>query len=419
MNPDELDELLSRSLRPSPGSSATLGDDGSLGDIVRRGRTRRRRRHAVTAALGAVGLVIAGATVISQRRPDRQRIIVTAPSPSDAPSSSVPAISTNVATSIAASTTAVPVPAPVSPSFVAVRDATFELWTPAGKVRSFVPCPAADKGCNVPVVTVVGDNVWYVVVRVDGSSAVERVGAADDAAAQVVYEPTNGARVRDVTVVSVDDVYVIESAGGATRGTLFWLHGGAREVIAADVAEVVATPAGRLAYVTPDGVVVRETSDGATRNVSFGSMASGGELVSQLSWAPTADALIFRSAGGSGTDRYLFDVAGATTLDAARPLESAAACWISDSQLGALQPAGANNATTFTGTVVAIDRVALDRSPFGSTQHRTTQIACGPDETVALVELAAGASTGDLVRLHADGSVERLGSGYSRVRSIR
>jgi len=419
VNPDELDELLSRSLRPSVAPSVGASATDALGEIVRRGRTRRRRRYAATAALGAVGLVAAGATFISQRGPDRQRVVVAAPSPSDAPSSNAPAISITVATSIAASTSAVPGPAAsAAPSFIAVRDATFELWTPAGKVRSFVPCAATDNGCNVPVITVVGDNVWYVVAHGDGSSAVERVGAADDAAAQIVYEPTGGARVRDVTVVSVDDVYVIESAGGATRGRLIRLHGGARDVIAADVAEVVATVGGRLAYVTPDGVVVRETLDSATRAVPLGSMASGGALVSQLSWAPTSDALIFRAAGGSGTDRYLLDVAGATTLDAARPLDAAAACWISDSQLAALQPAAADNATAFAGTIVAIDRVTVERSPFGSAQHRTTQIACGPDGTVALVLLGTGA-TGDLVRLRADGSVDRLGSGYSRVRSIR
>ena len=161
------------------------------------------------------------------------------------------------------------------------------------------------------------------------------------------------------------------------------------------------------------------TLDGAMRTVRIGSMASGGALVSQLSWAPTSDALIFRAAGGSVTDRYLLDVAGATTLEVARPLGAAAACWISDSQLGALQPAAASNATTLAGTVIGIDPVTLDRTPFGSAQHRTTQIGCGPDGTVALVELATSASTGDLVRLHADGSVERLGSGYTRVRSIR
>ena len=426
MNHDELDELLTRSLRPPSGSSPTSGHGGALGDIVRRGRTRRRRRNSVAAVFGAVALAVIGVGVVSGRGHDGgQRVIVgdpsvTDPSVTDASATDAPTSITATTVGIVASTTSAPVSVGSGAlSFVAVRDTTFELWTAASRVRSLVPCPATGNGCTVPVVTVVGDNVWYVVSRGDGSTAVERVSVADDAAAQVVYEPASGARVRDVTVVSVDDVYVIESAGGATRGTLVRLHGGAREVIAADVAEVVATAGGRLAYVTPDDVVVRETLDGAMRTVRIGSMASGGALVSQLSWAPTSDALIFRAAGGSVTDRYLLDVAGATTLEVARPLGAAAACWISDSQLGALQPAAASNATTLAGTVIGIDPVTLDRTPFGSAQHRTTQIGCGPDGTVALVELATSSSTGDLVRLHADGSVERLGSGYTRVRSIR
>ena len=176
----------------------------------------------------------------------------------------------------------------------------------------------------------------------------------------------------------------------------------------------MATDDGRLAWVTVDGTVANTTAGGGRRTIGPGRSAGSGAVPTQLSFGPPGSSLLIARAPGDAGTRVVIDTARDTNLDDARTFAATAACWTPDGTIAAYDGSVASP-----GSLRRVDAATGASAQITDQTFATEQIACAVDGTIALVDHPGGAATGDLVLVHVDGSVTRLGGGYERVRSIR
>ena len=411
MNPDDLDDLVTRSLR---GAAASPGSADALGSIVRRGRARLRRRTAVAASGAAVVVVAAGlAVVVAGRNQGTQRVTVA----DDRTSSIAPtAVSSTVTTKGAPVTTLVPVATTIGssatrgPDFVAVENGLLDIYRDGAVIARVDPCAPVQpaRQCTVPVMATAGSGLVYL-RRTPGGTTIVR-NALDGTAETTVAGATDPA---DLAVGKDGDLYIVDRPTASNPGQL-------REVFASGIEpagigsayEVVATDDGRLAWVTVDSITIG-LPDGTRRMIGLGRFTGAGRP-SQLSFGPPGSSLLLVRAPGDAGTRLVVDTVHDNSLDDARVVPATAACWLPDGTIAAYSGA--------VGAPAAVRRVDVATgasAPLSDQSFVTEQIACAADGTIAVVDHAGGAATGDLVLVHTDGSVTRLGGGYERVRSIR
>ena len=415
MNPDDLDDLVTRSLC---GAAASPGSTDALGSIVRRGRARRRRRTAIAASGAAVVVfVAAGLAVLAGRGTETQRVTV-----GERPSTVEPTTAATTRASVA--TTPAPLVSSVvttigsaaarGPDFVVVDHGLLDVYRGGASIAHVNPC-GAEQGaaqCTTPVIATAGTGLVYLRRTAGGTTIVQN--ALDGSAETTVAGAADAA---DLAVGSNGYLYVLDGQAAATPGQL-------RVVIASGAAlrpnlrvalnayEVVATEDGRLAWVTDDGITVRRP-DGTDRVIGLGRFTGAGDP-SQLSFGPSGSSLLLVRAPGDAGTRLVVDTARDNGLDDARVVPATAACWTPDGTIAAF-----DGSVTTPGSLRRVDAATGSSAPITDQTFATAQIACAADGTIALVDHSGGAATGDLVLVRADGSVSRLGGGYERVRSIR
>ena len=414
MNPDDLDDLVTRALR---GAAASPGSADALGSIVRRGRARRHRRTAVAASGIAAAVVAAGLGVVASVR-DRgtERVTLggerTSTVASTAVASTVPPTAASVTTTGPVATTTGPAGAR-GPDFVVVENGLLDVYRDGGVIAQINPCGAEQpaSSCTVPVIAISGTGSVYLRRTPSGTMIVRD---ALDGTPETIVQGESAAL--DLAVGANGDLYVLDRPATSSAGTIHTIYASGIEpagVVAEGAREVVAADDGRLAWVTDDGITVRRP-DGTDRVIGLGRFTGAGDP-SQLSFGPPGSSLLLVRAPGDAGTRLVVDTARDNSLDDARVVPAAtAACWTPDGAIAAF-----DGSVTTPGSLRRVDAATGASAPITDQTFATAQIACAADGTIALVDHTGGAATGDLVLVRADGSVTRLGGGYERVRSIR
>ena len=419
MNPDHLDDLVTRSLRDA---ASMPGSPDALASIVRRGCARRRRRTAIAASGAVVVVVAAGlAVVVAGRNQGTQRVTVaddrTSTVASNALTATVPTTGASVTTQFTAAPTVSSTTSPGAvrgPDFVVVDHGLLDVYRGGASIARVNPC-GVEQGaaqCTTPVIATAGTGLVYLRRTAGGTTIVQN--ALDGSAETTVAGATDAA---DLAVGSNGYLYVLDGQAAATPGQLHVViaSGAALRAnlrVALNAYEVVATEDGRLAWVTDEGITVRP--DGTDRVIGLGRFTGAGRP-SQLSFGPPESSLLLARAPGDPGTRLVVDTARDNSLDDARVVPAAtAACWTPNGTIAAY-----DGSVTSPGSLRRVDASTGASAQITDQTFATDQIACAADGTIALVDHAGGAATGDLVLVHPDGSVERLGSDYERVRSIR
>ena len=413
MNPDDLDDLVTRSLR---GAASSPGSTDALGSIVRRGRARRRRRAAVAASGIAAAVVAAGLAVVAGGR-DRgtERVTLGGERPSTVASTAVastaPATFGPVTTTVPVVSTTGPTAAR-GPDFVAARGGLLDVFRDGAVIAQINSCGAEQpaSSCTVPVIAISGTGSVYLRRTPSGTMIVRD---ALDGTPETIVQGESAAV--DLAVGANGDLYVLNGSETSSAGMLHTIYASGIEpagIVAEGAREVVATDDGRLAWVTAYGLSVRQ-ADGTHRLIGLGGFTGAGRP-SQLSFGPPGSSLLLVRAPGDVGTRLVVDTARDTNLDDARTFAATAACWTPDGTIAAYDGSVASP-----GSLRRVDAATGASAPITDQTFATDQIACAADGTIALVDHAGGAATGDLVLVHPDGSVTLLGGGYERVRSIR